>query len=80
MSLAAVLDSFTGGARTVDDLAERTGLGKDLVRVALDQLVALRLVDAAPLAGACPDDSCGGCPVATGCAGPVALTLSRPRG
>ena len=49
-SLRTVLDAFVDGARTVDDLADRTGLDPDLVRVALDQLVALGLVDAAPLA------------------------------
>jgi hypothetical protein len=79
-SLRTVLDAFADGARTVDDLADRTGLDPDLVRVALDQLVALRLVDSAPLAGACPDDACGGCAVSacTTRGAPVALTLSRP--
>ena len=78
-SLRTVLDAFVDGARTVDDLAARTGLDPDLVRVALDQLVALGLVDAAPLAGACPDDACGGCAVSacTTRGAPVALTLSR---
>ncbi len=77
-SLRTVLDAFVDGARTVDDIAERTGLDPDLVRVAIDQLVALRLVDSSPLAGACPDDACGGCAVSS-CTtrSPVALTLSR---
>ena len=51
-SLRSVLDAFVDGARTVDDIAARTGLDPDLVRVAIDQLVALRLVDSSPLAGA----------------------------
>jgi hypothetical protein len=78
-SLQSVLDAFGAGARSVDDIARRTGLDPELVRVAIDQLVALRRVDAAPLAGACPDDACGGCAVAA-CSTrgtPVALTLTR---
>jgi hypothetical protein len=80
--LRSVLDAFVDGARTVDELSARTGLEPDLVRVAIDQLVALRLVDSAPLAGACPDDACGGCVVA-GCStrgAPVVLTLARRPG
>ncbi len=78
-SLRSVLDAFAAGARTVDDLSARTGLEPDLVRVALDQLVALRLVDSSPLATDCPDDACGGCAVSScGSRGaPVVLTLSR---
>lgn len=81
-SLRSVLDAFVDGARTVDDIAGRTGLDPELVRVALDQLVALRLVDSAPLSGACPDDACGGCAVdaCTTRGAPVVLTLSRRPG
>lgn len=85
-SLSTVLDAFADGARTVDDLAARTGMDRDLVRLALDRLIALRLVDAAPLAaGSCPDGGCGGCaapgdPSCTTRGGLVVLTLAQGAG
>ena len=82
-SLRRVLDSFAAGARTVDELSDRSGLAPDLVRVALDQLVALgMLTSEAVSAGACPPAGCGGCPGpdTPGCARPsrgalVTLTI-----
>ena len=83
-SLHDVLSAFADGARTVDDLARRTDLDPELVRVALDQLVAIGLVESAAVAGgACPPNGCGACPTpgATGCpparGSLVTLTLGR---
>jgi hypothetical protein len=82
-SLRSVLDAMASGAATVDELADRTGLDVDLVRVALDQLVALGRVTSDRAATACPPATCGGCssPTGHGCAtgGLTTLTLTtRP--
>jgi hypothetical protein len=83
-SLRAVLDAMASGAATVDELADRTSLDPDLVRVALDQLVALGRVTSDRASIACPPAACGGCsaPTGHGCAtgGLTTLTLSRRPG
>ena len=86
-TLRSVLDAFASGAVTVDDVAQRTGLDGDLARVAIDQLVALRLIATDNASTSCPPTACGGCssPSGSGCAtggaarrgGLVMLTLSR---
>jgi len=59
--LRAVLAELTAGAHTLDDVARRTGLDRDLVHAAVEQLVRLGRVDASTLAAACPDSGCGTC-------------------
>ena len=88
-SLRAVLDAFAAGSPTLDDVARRTGLDIELVRLAVDQLVTLGLVDSERVSAGCPDGGCGTCPsTGTGdvtCAsvsdrghgGLVSLTLNR---
>jgi hypothetical protein len=89
-SLRTVLDAFAAGAHTLDDVARSTGLDIELVRLAVDQLVTLGLVDAERVGAGCPDGGCGSC-AATGSGevacgsgggreqgGLVSLTLHRP--
>jgi hypothetical protein len=60
--LRAVLAELSAGAHTLDDVARRTGLDRDLVHAAVEHLVRLRRVDASTLATTCPDSGCGTCP------------------
>jgi hypothetical protein len=64
--LSAVLAELTAGAPTLDDVARRTGLDRDVVGAAVDQLVRLGRVTSSTLATGCPDTGCGGCPT-SGC-------------
>jgi hypothetical protein len=64
--LRAVLAELTAGAPTLDDVARRTGLDRDVVAAAVDQLVRLGRVSASTLSSTCPDDGCGGC-TTSGC-------------
>jgi hypothetical protein len=64
--LSAVLAELTAGAPTLDDVARRTGLGRDVVGAAVDQLVRLGRVSSSTLSTGCPDTGCGGC-ATTGC-------------
>jgi len=68
-----------GGSTTVDEIAARTGMDAELVRVALHQLVSLGLLGRDDGGLSCPPAGCGGCAVgACGAApsrgGAVALT------
>lgn len=90
--LRDVLGAVEAGAPTLHDVARRTGLAPDVVRVAVDHLVRMGRLGADRLTVGCADGGCGGCPSgvdgAPGCgaSGPspsggpvlVALTL-RPR-
>ncbi len=86
-ALGDVLREFTRGAATTDEIARTTGLDRELVAVALDQLVALGLVIRESMSSGCPAGGCGGCPAPTGhgCGafaaaprgGVVTLSLSR---
>jgi len=77
--LRAVLAELTAGAHTLDDVARRTGLDRDLVHAAVDQLVRLGRVDASTLATACPDSGCGSCSASTcGSRGAPAPSGRRP--
>jgi hypothetical protein len=60
-TLRTVLDALGRGAATLDDVARSASLSQEMVRLAVDQLVTLGLLDARPLAAGCPADGCGGC-------------------
>jgi hypothetical protein len=89
--LAAVLAELRAGAPTLDDVARRTGLDRDVVGAAVDHLVRLGRVSADTLSSACPDGGCGGCPATSSCASHgapapagrrpvlVALSVRKPR-
>lgn len=86
-ALADVLREFSRGAATTDEIARATGMDRELVAVALDQLVSLGLVTRDSMSSGCPDSGCGGCaaPGGPACAsggsvprrGVVTLALSR---
>ncbi|MDQ1288165.1 MAG: hypothetical protein QG622_1730 [Actinomycetota bacterium] len=77
--LSAVLAELTAGAPTLDEVARRTGLDRDLVEAAVAHLVRLGRVDSSELSTACPDSACGGCPVsACGARGAPASPGRRP--
>jgi len=83
--LRAVLDAVAsaGGGTTVADLARRTGLDEDLVRVALHQLVSLGRLGSSTMQLSCAEGGCGSCPSSTGACGTastsglVALSVVR---
>ena len=65
--LRAVLAELDAGAPTLDEVARRTGLDRDVVAAAVEQLVRLRRVTASALSTSCPDGGCGPCPAGSGC-------------
>jgi hypothetical protein len=89
--LTAVLAAIGRGASSLADVAAATGLPRDAVEVAVDQLVRLGRLATEDLAFGCPATGCGGCPSAAsgapGCGaqgpsgrgrGPVLVTLRTP--
>ncbi len=90
--LRAVLDAFSGGAPTLDDVARMTGLPRDVVDAAVEHLVRVGRLSAATLTVGCPSGGCGSCASGTsgvpGCSatapgparsGPVLVALSLRR-
>lgn len=83
--LSAVLRQVRAGAPSLAAIAQRTGLSPDLVRLAVDRLVATGHLAAESLDAPCPADGCGTCPSAgagSTCApgrrgAPVLLRLGR---
>jgi hypothetical protein len=77
--LRAVLAELTAGAPSLDEVARRTGLDRDVVRAAVDQLVRLGRVRADTLSTSCPDTGCGGCAASScGSRGAPAPSGRRP--
>lgn len=62
--LSAVLAELSAGAPTLDEVARRTGLDRDVVGAVVEQLVRLGRVSASTLSTSCPDAGCGGCAAA----------------
>jgi hypothetical protein len=90
--LRAVLDAFSGGASTLDDVAAITGLPRDVVDAAVEHLVRVGQLSASTLTVGCPSGGCGSCASGTssgpGCgaaapgparSGPVLVALSLRR-
>lgn len=91
--LNAVLESFQGGASTLDEIATRTGLRRDIVLAAVDHLRRMGRLEAREMVAGCPSGGCGSCAFAhgdglPGCGapsasaqrrGPVLVQLSLPR-
>ena len=92
--LRAVLTAFEGDIHSLDDIAQHTGLARDVVSAAVDHLVRAGRIEARELAVGCPDGGCGSCASGTaagepGCGaaapgrsrtGPVLVALSLRRG
>jgi hypothetical protein len=62
--LRTVLAAVESGAATVADVAQRTGLDRDVVAAAIQYLVRTGRVGTASLTSACPSTACGGCALA----------------
>jgi hypothetical protein len=57
-----VLDEIAAGTPTVAAIAQRTGLDRGLVELAVGRLAAAGRLDVEPLAVGCPSGGCGTCP------------------
>lgn len=90
--LRRIVDALAAGAHSRGELAGLTGLDRDVVDAALDQLARLGRLRVERLAGGCPDLGCGTCASGrgdgqAGCGAsgpatspePVALTLVTGR-
>jgi hypothetical protein len=89
--LRAVLAAFENGSASLNEVAERTSLPRDVVDAAIDHLVRMGRLSAKQLASGCPTGGCGSCASGShgqaGCGAPgpsttrsgpvlVALTIS----
>lgn len=91
--LTRVLEAFTTGVRSVDEVVTRTGLTRDVVDAAISHLIRAGRIEARELSIGCPDGGCGSCASGTsdgqaGCgatgpssrrSGPALVTLSLRR-
>lgn len=64
--LTAVLDSIAAGSHSLQEIADHTGLSRDVVTAAVDHLVRLGRLQASSLAVGCPPAGCGGCASGSG--------------
>lgn len=91
--LRAVLDAFTAGAASLDEISTATGLDRDVVAASIDHLRRMGRIEAKELSMGCPGGGCGSCASGTadgtaGCGasgpsaqrrGPVLVQLSLRR-
>ncbi|MCU0297810.1 MAG: FeoC-like transcriptional regulator [Candidatus Nanopelagicales bacterium] len=78
--LSSVLAAVEGGAVTVAEVVDRTAIGEDTVRAALEVLTRMGRVRHETLTSGCPSTGCGSCGVAGSCStGPVPVSLGRRR-
>ena len=76
--LTQVLGAVDGGAVTVAEVIDRTHLGEDTVRAALEALERMGRLRPESLAPGRLSQGCGSCGSASSCGtGPVPLTLTR---
>lgn len=59
--LNAVLQAFDEGATSLDDIALRTSLSRDVVSAAVDHLRRMGRIEAKELSMGCPGGGCGSC-------------------
>ncbi len=92
--LNAVLDAFERGASTIDEIAVRTALPRDVIVASVGLLRRMGRIEATEMVAGCPSGGCGACAVAHGDAapecgasepsarrrGPVLVQLSLRRG
>ncbi len=64
--LNAVLEAFERGASTLDEIATRTGLRRDVVLAAVDHLRRMGRLEAREMTAGCPSGGCGSCAFAHG--------------
>ncbi len=79
--VSAVLEAFEAGAHSLDEIAGRCGLSRDVVDGAVDQLVRMGRLESKELALGCPSAGCGSCASGSsdGTAGCGATTPSAAR-
>lgn len=91
--LSAVLAALDEGAGSLDEVARRTGLSRDVVSAGVDHLVRLGRLETRELGSGCPTGGCGSCASGTtdgaaGCGssgpsasrrGPVLVEIRMPR-
>lgn len=77
--LSAVLGALDDGAGSLDEVARRTGLSRDVVSAGVDHLVRMGRLETRELGSGCPTGGCGSCASGTvdgaagcGSAGPTA--------
>lgn len=66
--LAAVVE---GRARTPEELAREAGVSRDEASAMLDYWVSRGRLTREEITPGCPAPDCGGCPLASGCAGKI---------
>lgn len=59
--LSQVLEAFQGGASSIAEVADGTGLDDGMVRACVDHLVRVGRLDAKELSIGCPSGGCGHC-------------------
>ena len=59
--LNAVLQAFTEGASSLDEIALRTSLARDVVQASVEHLTRMGRIEAKELSMGCPSGGCGGC-------------------
>lgn len=59
--LQAVLDAFTAGMASIDQIAAHTGLDRDVVQTSIDHLRRMGRIEAKELSMGCPSGGCGSC-------------------
>lgn len=59
--LQAVLQAFTDGAGSLDDISRMTGLDRDVVSASVDHLRRMGRIEAKELSMGCPGGGCGSC-------------------
>ena len=59
--LRAVMTAFSDGASSLDDIAQRTGLDRDVVQASVDHQRRMGRIDAKELSMGCPGGGCGSC-------------------
>ena len=64
--LVAVLDAFGRGASSIDEIAVRTGMPRDVVVASVDHLRRMGRIEAREMVAGCPGGGCGSCAFAHG--------------
>lgn len=59
--LNAVLQAFTEGATSIDDIVVRTTLSRDVVEASIAHLRRMGRIEAKELSMGCPGGGCGSC-------------------
>lgn len=64
--LRGVLDALEAGASSIDEVATRTSLSRDVVSASIDHLVRMGRLSVETMAFGCPGGGCGSCASGSG--------------